>query len=89
MLCNECETEIADNALICYRCGTATQERLHEPPAGDPPTSRRLAPIALTVVFVLTAAFFGWQTVRGQEVAAPVWLMLAAAGVLLAIRLRR
>ena len=89
MLCKDCETEIADNALICYRCGTATHERVHEPPASDPPTRRRLAPIALTVVFVLSAAFFGWQTVQGQEVAPAAWLMLATAGVLLAIRLRR
>ena len=26
MTCKSCNTEIADNALIGYRCGTATQE---------------------------------------------------------------
>ncbi len=88
MLCKDCDTEIADNALICYRCGTATQERVHEP-ASDTPPNRRWAPIALTVLFVLTAGFFGWQAAGGREVAPFAWLMLAAAGVLLAIRLRR
>ncbi len=31
MLCATCQTEIADNALICFRCGAATTERLREP----------------------------------------------------------
>ena len=26
MKCRSCSTDIADNALICYRCGTATAE---------------------------------------------------------------
>ena len=26
MLCKHCGTEIADNALVCYRCGRATVE---------------------------------------------------------------
>ena len=31
MQCARCQTEIADNALICFRCGAATTERLREP----------------------------------------------------------
>ena len=31
MQCAHCQTEIADNALICFRCGAATTERLREP----------------------------------------------------------
>ena len=33
MQCANCQTEIADNALICFRCGAATTERLREPAA--------------------------------------------------------
>jgi hypothetical protein len=33
MLCRQCGTEIADKALICYRCGTATTEARIKPPA--------------------------------------------------------
>jgi hypothetical protein len=33
MKCRNCAAEIADNALICYRCGTATQEARIKPPA--------------------------------------------------------
>ena len=31
MQCATCQTEIADNALICFRCGAATTERQREP----------------------------------------------------------
>ena len=31
MTCRECGTEIADKALICFRCGAAVQEPVHKP----------------------------------------------------------
>ena len=31
MLCATCGTEIADKALICFRCGAATARRRREP----------------------------------------------------------
>jgi uncharacterized membrane protein YvbJ len=31
MQCRQCGTEIADKALICYRCGTATTEAKYQP----------------------------------------------------------
>lgn len=88
MLCKNCDIEIDDKALICYRCGTATREPVHQPAVTTPPSGRRAIPMVLAAVFLLAAAFFGYQVWRGQEVAPAVWLMLAAAGVLLAIRLR-
>lgn len=33
MRCRSCGTEIADKALICYRCGTATSEAKFKPAA--------------------------------------------------------
>jgi hypothetical protein len=33
MKCRNCAAEIAANALICYKCGTATQEARIKPPA--------------------------------------------------------
>ena len=35
MICKHCGTEIADKALICYRCGQATAEPRVKPPAED------------------------------------------------------
>jgi hypothetical protein len=31
MKCRQCGTEIADKALICYRCGTAVTEPTYKP----------------------------------------------------------
>ena len=31
MQCRNCGTEIAEKALICYRCGTATTEAKYQP----------------------------------------------------------
>ena len=33
MNCRSCNAVIADNALICYKCGTATSEPRIPPPA--------------------------------------------------------
>ncbi len=35
MQCSTCQTEIADNALICFRCGAATTDRRREPALGQ------------------------------------------------------
>ena len=31
MKCRECGTEIAEKALICFRCGASVQEAIHKP----------------------------------------------------------
>jgi uncharacterized membrane protein YvbJ len=64
MTCAHCGTEIADKALICYRCGRATTEPRVTPPADGPlfdrPQRTRppLAAIILVLVLVLLAAWF-------------------------------
>ena len=89
MQCKNCSTEIADNALICYRCGTATQDPERQAATAPEPSSRRWAPLALAVMFVVVVVFFLALMADGQTVSPAVWLMLAAAGVLLAWRLWR
>ena len=42
MKCRSCGTEIAANALICYKCGTATAEPRIKPPATKPGGNRWL-----------------------------------------------
>ena len=52
MQCRNCGAEIADKALICYRCGTATTEAKYKP--AEPKRSRsRGTPLALAVIVVL------------------------------------
>jgi uncharacterized membrane protein YvbJ len=55
--CKHCGTEIADKALICYRCGNATTEpRIKPPEEGslfDRRQRSRLPLVAIVVVIVL------------------------------------
>jgi hypothetical protein len=55
--CKYCGTEIADKALICYRCGNATTEPRIKPPAGGPiferPRRSPLPTILIVIIIVL------------------------------------
>jgi hypothetical protein len=59
MQCRNCGTEIADKALICYRCGTATTEAKYKPHAPAPPrSSSTMLIVAVVVALVVALAFF-------------------------------
>jgi uncharacterized membrane protein YvbJ len=60
MQCRNCGTEIADKALICYRCGTPTTEAKYKPaPLPRRRSSRTTTLIAIViVVLVVLLAFF-------------------------------
>ena len=62
MICKYCGTEIADKALICYRCGNATTEPRIKPPAEGPlferPRRSRM-PVVIAVLIVL-AILIAW-----------------------------
>ena len=70
MTCKHCGTEIADKALICYRCGNATTEPRITPPADGPLFNRqRRSPlpmvlIVLLIVLALVAAWYFTQYAR-------------------------
>jgi hypothetical protein len=57
MKCKNCGSEIADKALICYRCGNATTEPRVKPPAEGSLFERRrrsrLPLVAIVVILVL------------------------------------
>jgi hypothetical protein len=56
MQCRKCGAEIADKALICYRCGTATTEAKYQPaalPRGSSRSGLIATVIALTLIVVL------------------------------------
>ena len=65
MICTHCGTEIADKALICYRCGNATTEPRIKPPAEgslfERPRRRRMPIVAIVILIVLIAlAALAW-----------------------------
>jgi hypothetical protein len=76
MQCRNCGTEIADKAIVCYRCGAATSDPVRTPvpvrPAGGSPF--RFVGAALLAL----AAIYAWYA--SQTAADPQrWQTIAAA----------
>ena len=88
MICKNCGTEIANQALTCYACGTVISESELRPSDTRRTTSFPYVPLALGLVFFVVSSFFMNQMVEGEAPSLLVWLMLGIAGVLLAWRLR-
>lgn len=49
MICRNCGTEIADKAIVCYRCGTGTADPVRKPAE----IRRRRLPLLVVAVLVL------------------------------------
>lgn len=58
MQCRSCGTEIADKAIVCYRCGAATTDPVRRP-AAHSPRRRPLVPLVAVVVLVAMAVYLG------------------------------
>ena len=73
MICKFCQTQIADNALICYRCGRATTEPKVKPPSEgsifEHVRARRRSrwPVVVVVIIVVAvaAAAAAWFLLNG------------------------
>ncbi len=85
MKCRNCGTEIADKAIVCYRCGLGTTEPVRRPASrpsrgGGPPLIAGILPLLLALVALVGAQPSGYP--REMDLAAAV---LAATGVLLLV----
>ncbi len=49
MKCRECGTEIAEKALICFRCGASVQEAVHKPYVA----TKKKRPMIVYVIFLV------------------------------------
>ena len=93
MICRQCGTEIADKAIVCYRCGTATTDPVRRPVQLRKRRNPLLSTAAL-VLLVLAALFLGeagrvapqYQAAWEMRVAAA---LLVVAVVLVVVRLIR
>ncbi len=86
MLCKNCGTEIADKALICYRCGTATTEAKYKAaplPRGG--RSSMLPSVLALVVLVLLALVMGKLT-TGEVPHVLAWIIVGIGVVLVVLR---
>jgi hypothetical protein len=61
MQCRSCGTEIADKAIVCYRCGAATTDPVRSPlpvkrrGPGGPPLAAAVVPLFAAVVLLFMA----------------------------------
>ncbi len=65
MKCKHCGTDIADKALICYKCGNATTEPRIKPPAEESlfaePRGSRVPIVVIVIILVLLALLGAWE----------------------------
>ena len=80
MKCTNCGTEIADKALICYRCGEATSKPRIQPPA--PPSERGPIPLVLALCVIVAAAVFAIPVLEPGTPQLAGWGTLALLAVI-------
>ena len=91
MVCRHCGTEIADKAIICYRCGAGTTDPVRQPAR----VTRRRSPILslVAVALLLLAALYLGQASRTaadpDRLQTIAGVLAGAAVVLLILRLVR
>ena len=90
MVCRKCGTEIADKALICYRCGAAVTEPTFQPAAADSrrSSSSLVASVLALALLVLLALYMGRMS-TGDMPRYVAWVAVAVAVLVVAIRARR
>jgi hypothetical protein len=67
MVCRVCGTEIADKALICYRCGTATTDAKYKPAASPRRSSASLIATFIAIALLALLAVFLTRTGPGES----------------------
>jgi len=88
MKCRNCGTEIADKALICYRCGTATTEPKFKPPAERPRRSGSASLVAsvLALALLVVFALYLGRIASGEAPRILTWVAAGVALVVVALR---
>lgn len=86
MICRTCGTDIADKALICYRCGSATTEARIKAPAPLP--ARGPWPLVAVLLCLVLAAVLAVPALPDGAPEQASWAVLAAAAVAAVVLLR-
>jgi hypothetical protein len=91
MQCRSCGTEIADKAIVCYRCGAATTDPVRSPAPvkrrgpGGPPLAAAVVPLFAAVVLL----FMAQSSAHAEAMNAAAGVAAVAGAVLLIARLVR
>jgi hypothetical protein len=87
MQCRNCGAEIADKALICYRCGTATTEAKYQPaPLARGRSRSGLVATVLAFALLLALALFVGRLPSGDTPRYMTAAVVAVAVVIVALR---
>ena len=87
MQCRSCGAEIADKALICYKCGTATSEAKYQPAPLPRERSRSgLLPTVIALALLFAAALYVERVSDGGSSQWVTFVAVAAAVIVIGIR---
>ena len=86
MQCRNCGTEIAEKAIVCYRCGTATTEPTYKPPEAGRPRSRASFVAVLVALVLAVVAVYLTRTFSPTNSGALTYVIVGAAIVIVALR---
>ncbi len=90
MQCRNCGTEIADKALICYKCGAPTTDAKYQP-AQIPSRGARgrrsgMVATALALALLVLAALYMGRASAGETPRYVTWAAVAVAILVVALR---
>ena len=87
MLCRSCGATIADKALICYKCGTATTEAKYQPAPVPRASSRSgLVPTVIALALLAAAALYIERVSTAGSSPWATYAAVAAAVIVIGIR---
>ena len=87
MKCRQCGTEIADKAIVCYRCGTATAEaKFKAPPGRRPRSGVNLVSSVLAVVLLVLCALYMERFITVGAPNTLRWAIVVLAAAIVALR---
>jgi uncharacterized membrane protein YvbJ len=87
MQCRNCGTEIADKALICYKCGTAATEAKYQPAALPRASSRsNLVATVLALALLVGAAIYIERISSADTSQRVAFVAVAVAVIIVGIR---
>ena len=66
MKCRKCSAEIAEKAIVCYRCGTPTADLPEVSRSSSAPAGRTWQSVLIWVVLVIVALAVYWFAVMWQ-----------------------